>query len=102
MHTGTFDQIHFNALFILPQQCNGKGLNFSHSRSQQRTDQRVLVLTLVFPSKKYFQKYGPAAQTSPELIFHVMNMSQDLFVSLSVMHIRPNAYARHSQHVNMQ
>ena len=27
---------------------------------------------------------GPAAQTSPELIFHIINMSQDSSVSVSV------------------
>jgi hypothetical protein len=29
----------------------------------------------------FFHKYGPAAQTSPELIFHIIKMSQDSSVS---------------------
>ena len=33
----------------------------------------------------FFHKYGPAAQTRTEMIFHIMNMSQDLSVSLSVV-----------------
>ena len=32
----------------------------------------------------FFHSIGPAAQTSPELIFHIMNTSQDSSVSLSV------------------
>ena len=32
----------------------------------------------------FFYKYGPAAQTSPEFIFHIINMSQDSSVSFSV------------------
>jgi hypothetical protein len=28
----------------------------------------------------FFHKYSPAAQTSPELIFHITNMSQDSFL----------------------
>ena len=32
----------------------------------------------------FFSSTGPAAQTSPELIFHVLNMSQDASVLLSV------------------
>ena len=35
----------------------------------------------------FFNKYGLAAQTSPELIFHIINMSQDSSVSLSVISI---------------
>jgi hypothetical protein len=118
-----------------------------HSRSQQKTDQRVLALTLKFLAQKkwffpvkntsqiffdsfylysmqqsvqcgrynifkktliyfltmkklkngpqklliigpkhFFHKYGPAAQTSPELIFYIINMSQDSYVSLSVLY----------------
>ena len=33
----------------------------------------------------FFSSTGPAAQTSPELIFHIINMSQDPSVSLSVV-----------------
>ena len=36
----------------------------------------------------FFSSTGPAAQTSPELIFHVINMSQDSSVSLSVIFAR--------------
>ena len=32
----------------------------------------------------FFSSTGPAAQTSPELIFHIINMSQVPSVSLSV------------------
>ena len=32
----------------------------------------------------FFSSTGPAAQTSPELIFHIINMSPDPSVSLSV------------------
>ena len=38
---------------------------------------------LIIGPKLFFHKYGPAAQTSPELIFHIINMSQDSSVSLS-------------------
>ena len=34
----------------------------------------------------FFSQYCPAAQTSPELIFHIINMSQDSSVSLSVLY----------------
>ena len=34
----------------------------------------------------FFHSTGPAAQTSPELIFHIINMSQDSSVSLSVLY----------------
>ena len=74
-----------------------------------RTDQRVLVLTLKFLAlrktgfppvkntsqkpqklliigpKLFYHSTGPAAQTSPEFIFHIINMSQDSFISLSVV-----------------
>ena len=33
----------------------------------------------------FFSQYFPAAQTNPELIFHIINMSQDSSVSLSVV-----------------
>jgi hypothetical protein len=33
----------------------------------------------------FFHMYGPAAQTSPELIFHIINMPQDSSFSLSVV-----------------
>ena len=33
----------------------------------------------------FFSQYSPAAQTSPELIFDITNMSQDSSVSLSVV-----------------
>ena len=33
----------------------------------------------------FFSQYCQAAQTSPELIFHIINMSQDSSVSLSVV-----------------
>ena len=39
--------------------------------------------------KLFFHKYSPAAQTSPELIFHIINMSQDSSVSLSVAQVLP-------------
>ena len=35
--------------------------------------------------KLFFSQYCPAAQTSPELIFLIISMSQDSFVSLSVI-----------------
>ena len=35
----------------------------------------------------FFSSTGPAVQTSPELIFHIINMSQDPSVSLSVVFI---------------
>ena len=34
----------------------------------------------------FFHSTGPSAQTSPELIFHIMNTSQDSSVSLSVVY----------------
>ena len=39
---------------------------------------------LIIGPKLFFHSTGPAAQTSPELIFHIINMSQDSSVSLSV------------------
>ena len=79
-------------------------LGTDHSRSQQRTDHRVLLLTLKFAALKktgfspvkntsqkligpnfFFHSTGLAAQTSPELIFHIINMSKDSSVSLSVV-----------------
>ena len=118
-------------------------MHYKHNRSQQRTDQRVLVLTLKFLAVKkptgfstiknasqiffdffyiysmqrfsadikifsekiyiyfcpwkrtskvahnrpqtFFSQYCLAAQTSPELIFHIINMSQGSSVSLSVI-----------------
>ena len=41
------------------------------------------------PQTFFFSCPGPAAQTSPELIFHVINMSQDASVLLSVLFILP-------------
>ena len=38
----------------------------------------------------FFSSTGPAAQTSPELIFHIINMSQDSSVSLSVSQTWPS------------
>ena len=35
----------------------------------------------------FFHSTGPAAQTSPELIFHIINMSQDSSVYWSVINI---------------
>ena len=32
---------------------------------------------LIICSMIFFEKYGPAAQTSPELIFHIINMSKN-------------------------
>ena len=40
---------------------------------------------LIISPKLFFHKYGPAAQNSPELIFHIINMFQDSSVSLSVI-----------------
>ena len=37
-----------------------------------------------YQPKLFFHKYGRAAQTSPELIFHIITMSQDSSVSLSM------------------
>jgi hypothetical protein len=39
---------------------------------------------LIIGPKLFFLKYGQAAQTSLELIFHIINMSQATSVSLSV------------------
>ena len=39
---------------------------------------------LIIGPKLFFHKYGPAAQTSPELIFHIINMSQDSSESVSL------------------
>ena len=39
---------------------------------------------LIVVHKLFFHMYGPAAQTSPELIFHIINMSKDSSVSLSI------------------
>ena len=41
---------------------------------------------LILGPKLFFHTTGPAAQTSPELIFHIINMSQDSSVSLSVLY----------------
>ena len=39
---------------------------------------------LIIGAKLFFHKYDPVAQASPELIFHIINMSQDSSASLSV------------------
>ena len=39
---------------------------------------------LIIGPKLFFHKYSAAAQNSPELIIHIINMSQDSSVSLSV------------------
>ena len=40
---------------------------------------------LIIGPKLFCHSTGLAAQTSPELIFHIINMSQDSSVSLSVV-----------------
>jgi hypothetical protein len=40
---------------------------------------------LIIGHKLFFHKYSPVAKTSPELIFHIINMSQNSSVSLSVI-----------------
>ena len=42
---------------------------------------------LIIGPKLFFHSIGPATQTSPELIFHIINMSQDSSVPLSVVKI---------------
>ena len=42
-------------------------------------------VALINGPQLFFHKYGPAAQTSPELIFYVINTSQDASVLLSVI-----------------
>ena len=44
--------------------------------------------------KLFFHSTGPTAQTSPELIFHIINMSQDSSVSLSVSFPLPKNSAK--------
>ena len=59
---------------------------FAHENIKKHP-QKLLIIDPIF-----FSSTGPAAQTSPELIFHVINMSQDSSVSLSVMY-----YVEHKQ-----
>ena len=40
---------------------------------------------LIIGPKLFFHKYGPAAQTSQEVIFHILNMSQNSSASLNVL-----------------
>ena len=40
---------------------------------------------LIIGPRLFFHSTGPAAQISPESIFHIINMSQDSSVSLSVI-----------------
>ena len=42
---------------------------------------------LIIGPQTFFSQYCPAAKTSPELIFHIINMSQDSSVSLSVQFV---------------
>ena len=54
---------------------------------------------LIINPKLFIRKYGPAAaQTSPALICHIMNMSRDSSVSLSVQPTQPlyGLRARHT------
>ena len=43
---------------------------------------------LIISPKLFFHSTGPAAQTSPELIFHIIKRSQDSSVSLSVSYMQ--------------
>ena len=48
---------------------------------------------LIIGPNFFFHSNGLAAQTRPELIFHIINMSQDSSVSLSVMYLLPKLFA---------
>ena len=52
---------------------------FAHERIK-KGPQKLLIIA----PKPFFHSTGLAAQTSPELIFHIIDMSQDSSVSLSV------------------
>ena len=54
-------------LFFAHENIKKRASKFAHNRPQT-----------------FFSQYCPAAQTSPELIFHIINMSQDPSISLSV------------------
>ena len=54
---------------------------FAHENIKKIGPQKLLIIS----PKLFFHKYDPAAQTSPELIFHIINMSHDSSVSLSVV-----------------
>ena len=49
---------------------------------------------LIIGPKLFFHRTGPAAQTSPELIFHHINISQDssLFISVYKMRVKYKFY----------
>ena len=67
MRTLQYLQKKFN-LFFAHENLKKQASKVAHNRSQT-----------------FFHSTSPAAQTSPELIFHIINMSQDSSVSLSVV-----------------
>ena len=63
------DATIFSNLFFAHENIKKRALKVAHNR----------------PQTFFFHKYGPATQTSPELIFHIINVYQDSSVSLSVV-----------------
>ena len=57
-----------------------KTSNLFFAREKKKGPQKLLITAPNF----FFHKYGPAAQTNPEFIFHIINVSQDSSVSFSV------------------
>jgi hypothetical protein len=57
-------------------------LFFAHENIKKQASN---VVAHNWPQTFFFHKYGPAAQNSLELIFHIINMSQDSSVSFSVV-----------------
>ena len=77
------------------------GLRLFHSRSQRVSYIEIFSPKKCLPKKTlkkraskvahnrpqiFFHSTGPAARTSSEFIFHIIIMSQDLFVTLSVVY----------------
>ena len=56
-------------------------LFFAHENLKKNGPQKLLIISPKF----FFHSTGPAAQISPELIFHFIHMCQDSSVSLSVL-----------------
>ena len=62
---------------------------YLHSKNTQVLAYKKTCFYNLFSMQLFFM-YWPAAQTSPELIFHVINMSQEASVLLSVV-LSPSA-----------
>ena len=79
--TKTWKKITFMQLVSVDATMFSKKNVFLPTKSWKNLLQKLLIIG----PKTFFSCTGPAAQTSPELIFHVINMSQDASALLSVV-----------------